>query len=91
MLAAFYAGLSKPTVSPIIFTGPPGVGKTSLAGIIASSTSSDFISLSALSASVADVREAIAKAIESRRFSGRKTVLLLTNYTGLTKRNKTVF
>lgn len=61
----------------IIFTGPPGVGKTSLAGIIASSTSSDFISLSALSASVADVREAIAKAIESRRFSGRKTVLFI--------------
>lgn len=61
----------------IIFTGPPGVGKTSLAGIIASSTSSDFISLSALSATVADVRDAISKAIESRRFSGRKTVLFI--------------
>ncbi|MCM8531583.1 MAG: replication-associated recombination protein A [Lentisphaeraceae bacterium] len=61
----------------IIFTGPPGVGKTSLAGIIASSTSSEFISLSALSASVADVRESIKKAIENRRFSGKKTVLFI--------------
>ena len=61
----------------IIFTGPPGVGKTSLAGIIAKSTSSDFISLSALSASVADVRASIAKAIENRRFSGKKTVLFI--------------
>lgn len=63
--------------SSIILTGPPGVGKTSLAGIIAESTESDFIAMSALSSSVSDVREAIAKAVENKRFSGRKTVLFI--------------
>ena len=63
--------------SSIILTGPPGVGKTSLAGIIAESTESDFIALSALSCSVADVRESIKKAVENKRFSGKKTVLFI--------------
>ena len=63
--------------SSIILTGPPGVGKTSLAGIIAECTESDFIALSALSSSVSDVREAIKKSVENRRFSGRKAVLFI--------------
>ncbi|MCM8540785.1 MAG: replication-associated recombination protein A, partial [Lentisphaeraceae bacterium] len=63
--------------SSIILTGPPGVGKTSLAGIIAECTESDFIAMSALSSSVNDVREAIKKALESKRFSGKKTILFI--------------
>lgn len=63
--------------SSIILTGPPGVGKTSLAGIIAECTESDFIAMSALSSAVADVREAIKKAVENKRFSGKKTILFI--------------
>lgn len=63
--------------SSIILTGPPGVGKTSLAGIIAEFTESEFIAMSALSSAVADVRAAIKKAVENKRFSGIKTILFI--------------
>jgi putative ATPase len=63
--------------SSIILTGPPGIGKTSLAGIIAQYTESHFIALSALSSTVADVRESIKIAIEKKRFSGKRTVLFI--------------
>ncbi|NQZ57474.1 MAG: AAA family ATPase, partial [Lentisphaeraceae bacterium] len=63
--------------SSIILTGPPGTGKTTLAGIIAESTKADFIAMSALSCTVADVRAAIKQAIEKKLFSGEKTVLFI--------------
>lgn len=63
--------------SSIILTGPPGIGKTSLAGIIAQFTESHFIALSALSSTVADVRESIKIAIDKKRFSGKRTVLFI--------------
>jgi putative ATPase len=60
----------------MIFWGPPGVGKTSLAQIIAQHIQRPFYTLSAISAGVKDVREIIDKASEKSLFSGGKTPVL---------------
>ncbi len=63
-------------IRSMIFWGPPGVGKTTLALIIANSVQSDFIQLSAVSAGVKDVRSAIEKAEYSKSI-GKKTILFI--------------
>src|SRR5437879_692548 len=57
--------------------GPAGTGKTSLAGIVASATKSRFVTLSAVSGTVADVRKAIAEGKEALGAVGRKTILFI--------------
>ena len=63
--------------SSIILSGPPGTGKTSLAEVIAAATDSEFIRLSGVSSSVADVRREIAQAVSRRRINGRRTILFV--------------
>ncbi len=63
--------------SSIILSGPPGTGKTSLAEVIAAATDSEFIRLSGVTSSVADVRREIAHAVTRRRISGRRTILFV--------------
>ncbi|MDR2515194.1 MAG: replication-associated recombination protein A [Christensenellaceae bacterium] len=60
-----------------IFFGPPGVGKTTLASIIAGTTSSAFVKLNAVTSGVGEVREVIAKAKELIRLHGKSSYLLL--------------
>ncbi len=60
-----------------IFWGPPGCGKTTLANIIASSTSGAFVKLNAVSSGVADVKRVAEQAEENLRLFGKKTYLLL--------------
>jgi len=61
----------------MILWGPPGVGKTTLAHILATSLDRPFYELSAISAGVKDVREAIAKAQKSRFFNSPAPVLFI--------------
>jgi len=61
----------------MIFWGPPGTGKTTLAQIIAHETKSRFVQLSATSSSVADVRAAIKEAGEQIKFFQKRTIVFI--------------
>jgi putative ATPase len=64
-------------VPSFVLYGPPGSGKTTLARIVANVTGAEFAELSAVSASVKDVREVLAQARERLGTSGRRTILFL--------------
>ena len=64
-------------ISSLIFWGPPGTGKTTLAQVIAHTTRSHFVSFSAVLQGVKDVREIVAKAREDKAYHGRKTLLFI--------------
>jgi putative ATPase len=61
----------------IMLWGPPGSGKTTLANIIANTTSSHFSPVSAVSAGVADLRKTIEEAKERRLLNRKKTILFI--------------
>jgi putative ATPase len=64
-------------LTSVIFWGPPGTGKTSLAQVIAATTRCRFAAFSAVLQGVKDVREIVAKAQEERSYHGRRTVLFV--------------
>lgn len=64
-------------VPSMIFWGPPGVGKTTLARIIAGMTKSRFVSLSATSSGIADLKRAVEEARERRVLHGDKTIVFV--------------
>jgi putative ATPase len=64
-------------LTSIILYGPPGIGKTSLAQIIASTTRSQFERLSGVESSVADIRRVAAAAALRRRTNGGRTILFI--------------
>src|SRR5258708_9815219 len=74
--AVLRRALESDTLPSIILWGPPGSGKTTLAGIVASMTGSAFEAVSAVTSGVAELRRIVDRAAE-RRGSGRRTLLFI--------------
>ena len=74
---ALRTAIERNAVPSMILWGPPGSGKTTLARLIASVTSARFVTLSAVSAGVADLRRAIADAKGAAAANGRHTILFI--------------
>ena len=70
------AAIGADRVPSLILYGPPGTGKTTIARLVALSTSAEFVELSAVSATLAEVRAVLAQA-RDRLAGGRRTVLFL--------------
>jgi putative ATPase len=74
---ALHHAITSGTLHSMIFWGPPGVGKTTLARLIAHSSNSHFESLSAVLSGVKDIREAIERATHHKKAHGRQTILFV--------------
>ena len=68
--------IERDQISSMIFWGPPGVGKTTLASIIAGKTKSEFINFSAVKSGIKEIKEVMNRAEQSRRV-GMRTVLFV--------------
>jgi putative ATPase len=75
--SALRTAIEADRVRSAIFYGPPGTGKTTLARIVANMTGAAFEELSAVSATVAQVREVLARARERLGANGQRTILFL--------------
>ncbi len=72
-----YRAIQADKLSSIIFYGPPGTGKTTLAKVIASTTSAEFMQINATSAGKKDMEEVVAKAKDNSGMYGKKTILFV--------------
>jgi len=71
-----YQAINQDRVPSMIFWGPPGSGKTTLAFIIAKTTKADFIQISAVTSGIKDLRAIIERAEQSKRLA-QKTILFI--------------
>ncbi|MDO8584158.1 MAG: AAA family ATPase, partial [bacterium] len=69
--------IERDQIPSMIFWGPPGTGKTTLAKIVAEHTKAVFMELSAVMSGVADMRRVIKEADERQKFHAQRTILFI--------------
>ena len=72
-----YRAIKADKLSSIVFYGPPGTGKTTLAKVIANTTSAEFMQINATIAGKKDMEEVVEKAKEFQGMYGRRTILFI--------------
>lgn len=72
-----YRAIQADKLSSIIFYGPPGTGKTTLAKVIANTTSAEFTQINATSAGKKDMEEVVQQAKDNQGMYGKKTILFI--------------
>lgn len=72
-----YRAIKADKISSVIFYGPPGTGKTTLAKVIANTTSAEFTQINATVAGKKDMEEVVAKAKEVQGMYGKRTILFI--------------
>lgn len=72
-----YRAIAADKISSVIFYGPPGTGKTTLARVIANSTSAEFTQINATVAGKKDMEEVVGKAKELQGMYGKRTILFI--------------
>ncbi len=72
-----YRAIKADKVSSVIFYGPPGTGKTTLAKVIANTTSAEFTQINATVAGKKDMEEVVAKAKDIQGMYGKRTILFI--------------
>ena len=72
-----YRAIKADKLSSLIFYGPPGTGKTTLAKVIANTTSAEFMQINATSAGKKDMEEVVAAAKNNQGMYGKKTILFI--------------
>ena len=72
-----YRAIKADKISSVIFYGPPGTGKTTLAKVIAGTTSAEFTQINATVAGKKDMEEVVAKAREIQGMYGKRTILFI--------------
>ena len=78
-------------IVPMIFWGPPGCGKTTLAKIIAQTTSSHFVFFSAVAGGVGEARKVIDEAIKNQQFYQKRTIFFIDEIHRFNKSQQDLF
>ena len=85
-----YRAIMADKLNSVIFYGPPGTGKTTLAKVIASTTSAIFKQINATSAGKKDMEEVVKNAKETIGMYGKKTILFIDEIHRFNKSQKTI-